>query len=62
MLEQALPLYDGIVAKTFGSLTAEELEALDRAILHLDKVVDQLETQAGFRQGRVPTLKAHNDG
>ncbi|MDH7972972.1 MarR family transcriptional regulator [Sphingomonas sp. AR_OL41] len=61
MLEQALPLYDGIVAQTFGSLTAEELEALDSATLHLGQVVDKLEKEAGFRQGRVPTLKAKNN-
>jgi DNA-binding MarR family transcriptional regulator len=62
MLEQGLPLYDGIVEQTFGSLTSEELAALDTAILHLDQVVEQIEKDAGFRQGRVPTLKAQSDG
>jgi DNA-binding MarR family transcriptional regulator len=62
MLEQGLPLYDGIIAQTFGSLTAEELRALDKAILHLDQIVGELEREAGFRQGRVPALKAQNDG
>lgn len=52
MLEQGLPLYDGIVARTFGSLTEEELAGLDAAILHLDRVVDRLEEEAGFRKGR----------
>lgn len=51
MLEQGLPLYDGIVAQTFGSLTAEELAGLDAAIQHLDRIVDQLEEEAGFRRG-----------
>lgn len=62
MLEQGLPLYDGIVAQTFGSLTTEELAALDQAIRHLDQIVEQLEKEAGFRQGRVPALRAHNGG
>jgi DNA-binding MarR family transcriptional regulator len=51
MLERGLPLYDGIVASTFGSLTEEELAGLDAAILHLDGIVDQLEDEAGFRRG-----------
>jgi len=62
MLAQALPLYDGIVAQTFGSLTTKELEALDKAIQHLGNVVDQLEKGAGFLQGRFPTLKGRHDG
>ena len=62
MLEQGLPLYDGIVAKTFGSLTAEELASLDKAILHLYVVVEQLENEAGFRQRKIPTLKVQTDG
>lgn len=62
MLDQGLPLYDGIVAQTFGSLTAEELASLDKAILHLDRIVGHLESEAGFRQGRVPALKAQSDG
>lgn len=61
MVEQGVPLYDAIVARTFGSLTAGELEALEGAINHLGQVLDQLETDAGFRTGRVPTLRAHND-
>ncbi|TFI57124.1 MarR family transcriptional regulator [Sphingomonas parva] len=53
MLEQGLPLYDGIVARTFGSLTEVELAGLKAAILHLDRIVDQLEEEGGFRKGRV---------
>ncbi len=62
MLEQGLPLYDGIVAKTFGSLSATELAALDTALLHLDQVVKELEKEVGFRQGRIPDLKAKDVG
>jgi len=51
MLEQGMPLYDGIVAQTFGSLTVEELAGLDGAIAHLSRIVDGLEDEAGFRQG-----------
>ncbi len=62
MLEQSLPLYDGIVARTFGSLTEEELAGLNVAILHLDPIVDQLEAEAGFRKGRVGALKDEDGG
>lgn len=55
MLEQGLPLYDDIVARTFGSLAADELEELEKAISHLDRIVAGLEEQAGFRKGRVAT-------
>jgi DNA-binding MarR family transcriptional regulator len=53
MLEQGLPLYDGVVARTLGRLAEEELTALDAAILHLEGIVDQLEDEAGFRKGRL---------
>ncbi len=62
MLEQGLPLYDGIVANTFGSLSDTELVALDTALLHLDQVVEQLEKEVGFRQGRMPDVKAKDVG
>jgi DNA-binding MarR family transcriptional regulator len=53
MLEQGLPLYDAIVSRTFGSLTKEELAALDTAILHLGRTADELEQEAAFRNGRL---------
>lgn len=53
MLDEGLPLYDGIAARTFGSLTEEELAGLNAAILHLERIVDQLEEEAGFRKGRL---------
>lgn len=53
MLEQALPLYDDIVARTFGSLTPEDLAGLDKAILHVDRIVAELEEQAAFRNARL---------
>lgn len=62
MLEQGLPLYDGIVANTFGSLSDTELVALDTALWHLDQVVEQLEKEVGFRQGRIPDVKAKDVG
>lgn len=62
MLEQGLPLYDGIVALTFGSLTSEELAGLDTAILHLGQVVDQLEREGGFRRGRAESREEENRG
>ena len=60
MLEQGLPLYDGIVGRTFGSLSEEELAGLSAAILHLDRIVDQLEEEAGFRKGRFADPMAHD--
>lgn len=62
MLEQGLPLYDGIVARTFGSLTDEELAGFDAAIAHLDRIVDQLEEEAGFRKGRVAAPRDEHGG
>lgn len=62
MLEQAQPLYDEIVRRTFGSLTGEELAGLGAAILHLDGIVDELEEEAGFRKGRVAAPKAEDRG
>jgi DNA-binding MarR family transcriptional regulator len=58
MLEQGLPLYDDIVARSFGSLSNDELAGFEAAIVHLDKIVDDLEEEAGFRRGRLPALKA----
>jgi DNA-binding MarR family transcriptional regulator len=58
MLEQGLPLYDDIVARSFGSLSNDELAGFEAAIAHLDKIVDDLEEEAGFRRGRLPALKA----
>ena len=57
MLEQGLPLYDGIVAQTFGSLTATELAGLDAALRHLDNVVKELEKGVVFRQKRASPSK-----
>jgi DNA-binding MarR family transcriptional regulator len=62
MLEQGTPLYDGIVADTFGSLTGEELAGLDAAIAHLNRIVDGLEEQAGVRQGSGRPRKAKSRG
>ena len=52
MLEQGLPLYDEVVGQTFGSLSTGELEALEKAISHLDHIVSGLEQQAGIRRTR----------
>ena len=60
MLEQGLPLYDSIVARTFGNLTAQELAGLDAAILHLGQIVEELEE--GARQARISALKAQDRG
>lgn len=49
----AMPLYDDIVGQTFGSLTADELEGLDAAIKHLNRLVDQLETKASVPETQV---------
>ena len=62
MLEQGLPLYDGIVALTFGSLTAEELAGLDAAIVHLDQIAKQLEKEGRLRQGRAAACKEDTIG
>lgn len=58
LLEQGLPLYDDIVARSFGSLTKEELAGLDAAIAHFGRIVDELEEEAGFRKRRVAPPKA----
>jgi DNA-binding MarR family transcriptional regulator len=60
MLEQGLPLYDDIVARSFGSLAEEELAGFEAAIAHLDQIVDELEEEAGFRKGRVAPPKAED--
>lgn len=62
MLEESMPLYDAIVAQTFGSLTAEELEGLAAAIAHLNRIVDGLEVDAGFRQAPGHTRAVKNGG
>lgn len=62
MLEEGLPLYEGIVARTFGSLTEQELAGLSAAILHLDRIVDELEEEASFRKGRLASLRAEDRG
>jgi DNA-binding MarR family transcriptional regulator len=62
MLEQGLPLYDGIVGLTFGSLTEEELAGLDAAIIHLDQIAKQLEKEGSFRQSRAAAPKEEKIG
>ena len=62
MLEESMPLCDAIVAQTFGSLTAEELEGLAAAIAHLNRIVDGLEVDAGFRQAPGHTRAVKNGG
>lgn len=61
-MEQAMPLYDDIVAQTFGSLTSAELEGLDSAINHLNRLVEQLEKKAGFREVRGAAAKSPTHG
>lgn len=61
MLEQAQPLYDEIVQRTFGSLTAQELSGLEAAIAHLDRIAAEAEEEAEFRKGRA-ARRAENDG
>ncbi len=58
MLEQAQPLYDDIVQRTFGSLTPEELSGLEAAIAHLHRIAADAEEEAGFRKGRASALRA----
>ncbi len=53
MLEHAQPHYDGIVAQTFGSLTAEELAGLEAALVHLHQIVDRLEGKVVCGGGHV---------
>lgn len=62
MLEESMPLYDAIVAQTFGSLTAEELAGLDAAIAHLNRIVDGLEEDTGFRQAAGDTRAVKSGG
>ena len=62
MLEQGMPLYDAIVAQTFGSLTAEELSGLDAAVAHLNRIVDGLEEQGNFRKGGGASRKPESRG
>lgn len=58
MLEQGLPLFDSIVGRTFGDLTAQELAGLDTAILHLGQIVEELENEG--RQARNAAAKAQD--
>lgn len=58
MLDEGMPLYDAIVAKTFGCLTAEELAGLDDAIAHLSRIVDGLEGEGRFQQAPAATRTA----
>jgi DNA-binding MarR family transcriptional regulator len=62
MLEQAQPLYDEIVQRTFGSLTPEELLGLDAAIAHLDRIAAEAEEEAGLRKGRAAVRRAGQRG
>jgi DNA-binding MarR family transcriptional regulator len=49
-----MPLYDVIVGQAFGSLTADEIEGLDAAIEHLNRLVDHLEAKASVPETQVP--------
>ena len=60
MLEQGLPLYDSIVARTFGNLTVQEIAGLEAAILHLGQIVEELEE--GARLARISALKVRDRG
>lgn len=62
MLEQGMPLYDDIVAQTFGSLTGKELLGLEAAVTQLNRIVDRLEEEAGFRQSRSPARAVESRG
>ena len=58
----AMPLYDDIVGQTFGSLTADELEGLNAAVKHLNRLVDHLESKSSVSATRVPAAKARAHG
>ncbi|MES2337677.1 MAG: MarR family transcriptional regulator [Pseudomonadota bacterium] len=60
MLEQGLPLFDGIVELTFGSLKPTELSGLDAAIRHLAQIVEDLEKIGGLIP--VPVAVAEDRG
>jgi DNA-binding MarR family transcriptional regulator len=62
MLDQAQPLYDEIVQRTFGSLTPEELSGLEAAIAHLDGIAAEAEEEAGFRKGSAAARLAGRRG
>lgn len=62
MLEQGMPLYDGIVAQTFGGLTAQELAGLNAAIAHLNQIVDGLEGESCSAQSRTAPRSAKSHG
>ena len=61
-LDQAMPLYDDIVAQTFGTLTPEELEGLDAAVKHLNRHVDEIEKKGGIREARASVSKSQDHG
>ena len=58
----AMPLYDDIVGQTFGSLTADELEGLNAAVKHLNRLVDHLESKPSVTATRAPAAKARAHG
>ncbi|MCP8893162.1 MarR family winged helix-turn-helix transcriptional regulator [Sphingomonas faeni] len=58
----AMPLYDDIVGQTFGSLTADELEGLNAAVKHLNRLVDHLESKSSVTATRAPAAKARAHG
>ncbi len=61
-LEQAMPLYDGIVAETFGSLRPAELQGLDAAIKHLNQLVEQLEQRPAAGEASPPAGRLRKHG
>lgn len=61
-LKQGQPLYDAIVARTFGSLEADELARLDATLVHLKQILDQLEAEVGHPKRRKAIARNENDG
>ena len=61
-VEHGMPLYDDIVAQTFGSLTPEERECLHGAVKHLNRLIDQLEKKVSAPQGRTRSSKSRDHG
>lgn len=57
MLDQGLPLYDDVVRQTFGRLEAEELEGLEKAISHLDRIAARLEDRLGSGKVAPPSRR-----
>jgi len=50
------------VGQTFGSLTADELEGLNAAVKHLNRLVDHLESKSSVTATRAPAAKARAHG